>query len=172
MRALIDDLLAYSRIDTQGNEPTVVDMNLVMATVLETLKTAIEESGAEVMMQPLPTIVGNEAQMVQVMQNLVANAIKFHGKERPKIEVWASDEGRNWVFAVKDNGIGLNTKYADRIFEMFQRLHTKEEYPGTGVGLAIAKKIVELHGGRIWVESDLGKGATFFFTIPKGGGGI
>ena len=104
--------------------------------------------------------------MMQVMQNLVANAIKFHGPERPIIQVTATPGTKDWTFSVKDNGIGLNVEYAEKIFQMFQRLHSKETYPGTGVGLAIAKKIVERHGGHIWVESEENKGATFFFTIP------
>lgn len=167
MRALIDDLLAYSRVDTQGRSFEPVDMNDVAAVVQKDLKEAIEEAQAQVVVGDLPTVVADQRQMSQLLQNLLANAIKFHGDERPTIEVSASDEYSYWQFSIKDNGIGLNTEYAARIFQMFHRLHAEKGYPGTGVGLAIAKRIVERHGGRIWVESEEGKGATFFFTLPK-----
>jgi light-regulated signal transduction histidine kinase (bacteriophytochrome) len=107
--------------------------------------------------------------MVQLLQNLVGNAVKFHGTELPRIDITVREDGQEWVFSVRDNGIGINPKYAERIFEVFQRLHTVKEFPGTGIGLAICKKIIEQHGGRIWVESEEGKGATFFFTLPKPG---
>ncbi len=168
MRQLIDDLLEYSRVDSQGKEFTPVNMQDVIDETLAILKSRIEESNVQVITGPLPVISGDETQMIRVMQNLIGNAIKFHGPEPPKICVSAS-EGRNeWTFAVKDNGIGLDMQYSDKIFQMFQRLHNKEEYPGTGIGLAVTKKIVERHRGRIWVESEEGKGATFFFTIPIG----
>lgn len=166
MRQLINDLLLYSRIDTQGKEMAPVDMEEVVSKTLILLKVPMEESKADIIVHPLPTINADESQMIQVMQNLIANALKFHGPERPVIKVSSTQGGKEWTFAVKDNGIGLNMQYADKIFQMFQRLHTKEEYPGTGVGLAVTKKIIERHGGRIWVESEEGKGATFFFTIP------
>ena len=166
MRQLIDDLLEYSRVDTQGREFAPVNMQDVVSKTLAVLKLRIEESNAQVITGSLPVISGDEIQMIRVMQNLIVNAIKFHGPEPPKICVSAS-EGRNeWTFSVKDNGIGLDMKHADKIFQMFQRLHSRSEYPGTGVGLAVAKKIIERHGGRVWVESEEGKGATFFFTIP------
>ena len=170
MRHLIDDLLAYSRLETTGKEFVPVNMNEVLESTVKVLKVPIEENKADIFVGPLPTIKADELQMVQLMQNLVGNAIKFHGPERPLVQITAKPGQRDWTFSVKDNGIGLNTEYVDKIFQMFQRLHTKDQYPGTGVGLAIAKKIVERHGGRIWVESEEGKGATFFFTIPNRAG--
>ncbi|HEY3419169.1 MAG TPA: ATP-binding protein [Methanomassiliicoccales archaeon] len=169
MRQLIDDLLEYSRVDTKGKEFTVVDMGEVLEDTIKVLKVPIDESKADIFVGPLPDIRADGTQMRQVMQNLVANAIKFRGPDRPMVHITANQGEREWTFSVKDNGIGLNVEYSDRIFQMFQRLHTKDKYPGTGVGLAIAKKIVERHGGRIWVESEEGKGATFHFTIPREG---
>ncbi len=172
MRELIDDLLEYSRIETKGRKFAPVAMNEVVEDVIKVLKVPIEESKAKIVVGPLPTIMADGTQMAQVMQNLLSNAIKFHGPERPIVHISASQAPREWVFAVKDNGIGLNMEHTTMLFQMFQRLHTRSEYPGTGVGLAIAKKIVERHGGRILVESEEGKGATFYFTIPKAGGRI
>jgi PAS domain S-box-containing protein len=171
MRLLIDDLLAYSRIDTQGKEFAPVAMNEVVEDVIKVLKVSIEQSKANIVVEPLPIIVADGTQMAQVMQNLLSNAVKFRGKERPIVHISATQGPREWTFAIKDNGIGLNMEHIDKLFQMFQRLNTREQYPGTGVGLAIAKKIVERHGGRIWVESEEGKGATFYFSIPKAGGG-
>jgi PAS domain S-box-containing protein len=167
MRQLIDDLLEYSRVETKGEPFALVDMNLVVATTLANLNVPIEENQAEIIVDSLPTIMADESQMAQVIQNLVGNALKFHSRKRPRVHISGVEGEREWTFAVEDNGIGLNMEYADKIFQMFQRLHTRDSYPGTGVGLAIAKKIVERHGGRIWVESEEGKGATFLFTIPK-----
>jgi PAS domain S-box-containing protein len=167
MKYLIDDLLAFSRVDIGGKEFVPVDMNTLVAKTIHLLKIPIEEGDAKVGADPLPTIEADESQMVQVMQNLVANAIKFHGASPPEVRISATVGAGEWIFAVQDNGIGLNLQYSDKIFQMFQRLHNRDQYPGTGVGLAIVKKIVERHGGRIWVESELGKGATFFFSIPR-----
>ena len=167
MKALIDDLLEYSRIDTQGQEFVLVDMGSVAARAIIVLKMCIDENQATIEVDPLPSVMADESQMVQLLQNLLNNAVKFHGKESPRIKVSATPGSGEWIFSVKDNGIGLSMEYSDRIFQMFQRLHTKEKFQGTGVGLAIAKKIVERHGGRIWVESEEGKGATFFFSIPS-----
>jgi PAS domain S-box-containing protein len=166
MRQLINDLLEYSRVETTGKEFALVNMDDVVSKTLSLLKMPIAESGAKIIVDPLPTIMADESQMMRVMQNLIGNAIKFRSQEQSRISISAAPGVREWNFSVKDNGIGLNMKYADKIFQMFQRLHTKEEYPGTGVGLAVTKKIIERHGGRIWVESEEGKGATFFFTIP------
>jgi PAS domain S-box-containing protein len=166
MRMLIDDLLDYSRVDTNGKEFACVDMNALVADTITLLKGPIEEVKAEIVIDPLPTVMADRSQIIQVMQNLLTNAIKFHGPEQPKIRISATPGSREWIFSVRDNGIGLDTVYVTKIFQMFQRLHTRDKYPGTGVGLAISKKIVERHGGRIWVESEEGKGATFFFTLP------
>jgi chemotaxis family two-component system sensor kinase Cph1 len=115
----------------------------------------------------LPTVLGDATQLIQLFQNLIGNAIKFHGNALPHVHISATSRGKEWEFAVRDNGIGLDPQYAQRIFVIFQRLHTKREYAGTGIGLSICKRIVERHGGRIWVESELGQGATFYFTVPK-----
>ncbi|MGD0818470.1 MAG: ATP-binding protein [Methanomassiliicoccales archaeon] len=167
MKELIDDLLEFSRIDIHGKHFDLVDMNTVVGRTIDILKIHIEENRAEIDIDPLPSVLADESQLVQVIQNLISNAIKFHGEEPPRIHVSATSGSGEWIFSVKDNGIGLNMEYTDRIFQMFQRLYTRDEVAGTGIGLAIAKKIVERHGGRIWVESEEGKGATFFFTIPK-----
>jgi light-regulated signal transduction histidine kinase (bacteriophytochrome) len=166
MRELINDVLAYSRVDSQGKKFVPVDMGEVVAKVLAILRVMIEDTKAEVNIDPLPTISAYESQMIQVIQNLIANALKFHGQDRPMIQISSSMGEKEWTFSIKDNGIGFEMKDAEKIFLMFQRLHSREEYAGTGIGLALTKKIVERHGGRIWVESMPGKGATFFFSIP------
>jgi light-regulated signal transduction histidine kinase (bacteriophytochrome) len=127
---------------------------------------AIAESGAIVAHDDLPQIMADSAQLVRLFQNLIGNAIKFRGKKKPKIYISARREGHDWLFSVRDNGIGIEPAYAERIFVVFQRLHTREEYPGTGIGLSVCKKIVERHGGHIWVESEPGHGSTFYFTVP------
>ena len=171
MQRLINDLLAYSRVGTRGKEFEPTDCTAVFDQALANLKVAIEESGAVVTRDPLPTVMADKLQIGQLFQNLIGNAIKYHGDEPPRVHVSAEQKGNEWVFSVRDNGIGIDPQYAERIFVIFQRLHTREEYPGTGIGLAICKKIVERHGGRIWVESQLGSGATFYFTIPMGNNG-
>ncbi len=169
MKHLIDDLLAYSRVSTRGREPVPTDCNVVLDHVLANLQIAIQDSQASVTREPLPTVQGDSVQLEQLFQNLVANAIKFHGDQPPEVRIAAKREGREWVFSVRDNGIGIDPKYFERIFVIFQRLHTREDYPGTGIGLAVAKRIVERHGGRMWVESEPGQGATFFFALPAQG---
>ena len=169
MRQLIDDLLEYSRVDTMGKDLAPTDMNAVVAKTLNILKVPIEEGNADIVVDPLPTVEADASQLEQVMQNLIGNALKFHGPERPRVLISVSPGTKEWIFSVKDNGIGLKMENVAKIFQMFQRLHTRGEYPGTGVGLAIVKKIIERHGGRIWVESEEGKGATFFFTISAKG---
>ena len=166
MQGLIDDLLAYSRVGTRGKEFTATDCNVVLARTLLNLKTAIDESGAQVTQDQLPTVPGDEFQLGQLLQNLIGNAIKYRGQGPAEIRVRCERDGEMWRFAVTDNGIGIDPEYTDRIFVIFQRLHTRQEYPGTGIGLAICKKIVERHRGKIWVESEPGKGSTFYFTLP------
>ena len=167
MKQLIEDLLAYSRVGTRGKEFQSVDSGASLDRALANLRASVESSGAKITRDALPAVLADGAQLSQVFQNLIGNAIKFRGEEAPRIHVGAQARDTVWVFSVKDNGIGLDTQYADRIFMMFQRLHNKAEYPGTGIGLAIVKKIVERHGGRIWVESEPGKGASFGFTIAR-----
>jgi PAS domain S-box-containing protein len=167
MKQLIEDLLAYSRVGTRGREFQPTDTGAALAKALLNLRAAQEASGATVTHDELPTVVGDGQQLTQLFQNLIGNALKFRAGEPPRIHVACEKRHDVWVFTVKDNGIGLDPQYADRIFMMFQRLHTKAEYPGTGIGLAICKKIVDRHGGRIWVDSRPGHGCTFGFTIPR-----
>jgi len=171
MQGLIQDLLAYARVDTRGRPMAPTDCEEVLETALANLKVAIGEGHAVVEHEHLPTVKGDSVQLAQVFQNLIGNAIKFHGKIEPKVHIGADRQNGEWVFQVKDNGIGIDPKNFDRIFVLFQRLHTRQEYPGTGMGLAICKKIIERHGGRIWAESKPNEGATFFFTLPAENGG-
>jgi light-regulated signal transduction histidine kinase (bacteriophytochrome) len=166
MQTLIQDLLAYARVDTRGRPLEPTDCERVLESVLANLKLAINESHAVIEHEPLPTVKGDVVQLTQVFQNLLGNAIKFHGSAPPRIHIGARRNRDEWFFYVKDNGIGIDPKNFSRIFVLFQRLHTRQEYPGTGMGLAICKKIIERHGGRIWAESKPGEGTTFFFTIP------
>jgi light-regulated signal transduction histidine kinase (bacteriophytochrome) len=167
MQALIEDLLTYSRLGTKGKPLAPTDCAAVMATVLRSLHVAIEESGARIECGDLPVVQGDEAQLAQLLQNLLANAIKFRAGPAPRIAVRAVADGACWRFDVEDNGIGIDKEYSERIFEMFQRLHSRNTYPGTGIGLAICKKIVERHGGRIWVDPSARQGTTFSFTLPR-----
>jgi PAS domain S-box-containing protein len=167
MQRLINDLLTYSRISTRGKSPQPTDSHTVLGEALRNLQAAIEESGAMVTNDDLPTVRVDPSQLLQVFQNLIANAIKFRGECPPRIHVAAQDQGREWLLSVRDNGIGIDPQFADKLFVIFRRLHTRQDYPGTGIGLAICKRIVERHGGRIWVDSELGKGSTFYLTIPK-----
>ena len=167
MQALIDDLLTYSRLGTKVKPLQPTDCGAVMETVRRLLRMAIDESGAQLQYAALPMVMGDAAQLTQLFQNLIANAIKFQAGQPPQIAVRAEPEGEFWRFEVQDNGIGIAPEYFDRIFVMFQRLHSRSTYPGTGIGLAICKKIVERHGGRIWVESAPGQGTVFKFTLSK-----
>lgn len=171
MQRLINDLLAYSRVTTQGKVFERVDCGQILEDVLSNLRLAVEESQAVVTHDALPVVTADGGQLGQLFQNLIGNAVKFHGAEPPKVHVSAELRSNEWRFSVRDNGIGLDLRYAERIFVIFQRLHNREEYPGTGIGLALCKKIVERHGGRIWVESESGRGATFYFTLPVVGQG-
>ncbi len=166
MGQLIDDLLAYSRISTAKKEYTLVDLNIVLKKVIATLSLDIKKTKAEICIDELPSVSSNSIQMEQLFQNLISNAIKFSKDEILQIKVSAAKEQNEWVFSVSDNGIGISHEHNHKIFDMFQRLHPRSTYEGTGIGLAICKKIVDLHGGKIWVESESGKGSTFYFTLP------
>jgi PAS domain S-box-containing protein len=170
MKQLIEDLLAYSRVGTHGKEFRPTECEAVLKKALVNLRAAIEASGAAVTHDPLPTVDADEVQLAQLFQNLIGNALKFKGAETPRIHVGVTQQADGWEFAVRDNGIGIDPQYFERIFMVFQRLHGKGEYPGTGIGLAICKKVVDRHGGRIRVESQPGHGATFYFTLPNKGG--
>jgi PAS domain S-box-containing protein len=166
MQQLINALLDYSRVGTRAKPLEPTDCEAVFNNAVANLKVAIKETDAVVEHDPLPTVVADATQMVQLFQNLLGNSVKFHSDKRPEIHVGAQRNGSEWIFSVRDNGIGIDPKYFERIFIIFQRLHGRGEYPGTGIGLAICKKIIERHKGRIWVESQPGNGATFYFTIP------
>jgi light-regulated signal transduction histidine kinase (bacteriophytochrome) len=170
MQTLINDLLAYSRVGTQGKPFAPTDCNRVLQMAQDNLARSMAESDATVTRGPLPTVPGDEVQLIQLFQNLLANAIKFRGQEPPRLQVSAEHQGSQWVFAIKDNGIGIPPEHQERIFMIFQRLHHRSEYPGTGIGLALCQKIVARHGGRIWVESRPGRGATFYFSLMEGEG--
>jgi two-component system, chemotaxis family, sensor kinase Cph1 len=157
-------------VGTRGREPAPTETQAVFDEAVGNLTVAIEESGAQVTADPLPAVTGDHQQLVQVFQNLIGNAIKFHGDQPPRVHVGAAESNGEWVFTVRDNGIGIDPNYFDRIFVIFQRLHGKDDFPGTGIGLALCKKIVARHGGRIWVDSAAGDGSTFHFTIPIQGG--
>lgn len=169
MQRLINDLLSYSRLRYSELPMTEIDCNKLLGRVIESMGLTIKEANASVIYDNLPVVKGYEINLMQLFQNLIGNAIKFHGNEVPKVHISAKKNNGDWLFSVKDNGIGIEPQYYDRIFMIFQRLHRKDEYAGTGIGLAICKKIVENHGGRIWVESEPGKGSTFYFTILTGG---
>ena len=165
MQRLINDLLAFSRLGRQDEPLAPVDCGQLLATVQKNLERPIRESGAVLEIAPLPQVLGVASRLTQVFQNLVANAIKFHGQKPPRIEIAATPKGDEYIFSVRDHGIGIEPQYFDKIFIIFQRLHGKKDYPGTGIGLAVTKKIIEHHGGRIWIESSPGAGTTFFFTL-------
>ena len=167
MKQLIEDLLAYSRVGTKGKEFKPISMEAPLKRAITNLRAAIEESGAAVTWDPLPNVDGDEVQLAQVFQNLMGNALKFRGQAVPRIHVSATEQNAEWQLTIADNGIGIEPQYFERIFMLFQRLHTMGEYPGTGIGLAICKKVVERHGGRIWVASTPGEGSQFHFTLPK-----
>ncbi|MBN1484285.1 MAG: GAF domain-containing protein [Chloroflexia bacterium] len=165
MQQMIRALLTYSRVNTRGQDLVSSDAGLILERALRDLGLAIEESGAQITHDPLPTVLADPIQLSQLLQNLLNNALKFRGQDPPQVHISARREGDDWLFSVRDNGIGIPLEHSERIFEIFQRLHTREEYPGTGIGLALCKRIVERHGGRIWVESTPGQGSIFYFTL-------
>ncbi|GJL58270.1 MAG: hypothetical protein NPIRA03_11270 [Nitrospirales bacterium] len=167
MQTLIQDLLKYSRIQARELNPVPVNAEEVLNEILEHLRMALEDQQASITHDPLPIILTDRSHFQHLLQNLITNAMKFHGPNRPHIHLTAKEGGNEWIFSVQDNGIGVGPEYFERIFLPFKRLHTREEYVGTGIGLAICKKIVERRGGRIWVESESGAGAKFSFTLPK-----
>jgi light-regulated signal transduction histidine kinase (bacteriophytochrome) len=169
MKSLILDLLAFSRIGTKGKPAEPTDCEEIVDQTVKNLRAAISEAGAVITYAQLPAIRADDTQLLLVFQNLIGNAIKFRRDEPPQIHVSAVKNKNEWIFSVKDNGIGIESRHLDRIFVIFQRLHKRSQYDGTGMGLAIVKKVVERHGGRVWVESEPGMGSTFYFTIPKKG---
>ncbi len=167
MKDLIDDLLVFSRFNTQAKEFELFNMDTALNGVLSYLQPVIQMNHAQITHDSLPQVMGDSSQIQQVLQNLLTNAIKFHGDQPPLVNIFLKDSEDEWTFGVSDNGIGIDPRYHEQIFQVFKRLHTRDEFEGTGIGLSICKKIIERHGGRIWVESELGKGSTFYFTIPK-----
>jgi light-regulated signal transduction histidine kinase (bacteriophytochrome) len=172
MQRLINDLLEFSRVSTRGRRLEATDANEVLGTVRANLSAAIEDAGALVTNGELPSVMADRTQLGQLLQNLIGNAIKFRGATSPHVHIAACERADEWVLTVTDNGIGIAPEYFDRIFVIFQRLHAAADYPGTGIGLAVCKRIVERHGGRIWVESQPGNGTTFSFSIPKLNGAL
>jgi chemotaxis family two-component system sensor kinase Cph1 len=170
MQTLIDDVLAYSKVDVKGIECALTNVEESLTQAIANLRGRITDTQAEVTYDPMPTLVADSTQLMQLFQNLLGNAIKFRRADvPPRIHIGVERTEDSWRFTVQDNGIGLDPQFGDRIFVIFQRLHTRDEYPGSGMGLAICKKIVECHRGQIWVESALGEGANFCFTLPVGG---
>ncbi len=167
MQQLIEDLLSYSRLTTRGKALTWTQSETACNTAIRNLQESVKDSNAVVRVGSLPEVFADAGQLTALFQNLIGNAIKYREQRSPEIQVDARLRGQEWVFSVQDNGIGIEPQYFERIFQMFQRLHSRKDYPGTGIGLAACKKIVERHGGRIWVESRPGEGSTFFFTIPE-----
>jgi PAS domain S-box-containing protein len=166
MQALIEGLLSFARVGTRAKELRPTDSQAVLGRSLQSLDMSLREANATVTNGALPMVAADESQLEQLFQNLIGNAVKFHGQDTPQVHISAQRNGKEWIFSVKDNGIGIEPQYQGRIFVIFQRLHPRTVYPGTGIGLSICKKIVERHGGRIWVESAKGRGSTFHFTMP------
>jgi light-regulated signal transduction histidine kinase (bacteriophytochrome) len=167
MSKMISDLAAYAKIGTHTREFTPADLEEILKQVKASLNKSVEESNTEITHDPLPQIDGEETQLAQLFQNLIGNAIKFRKKDvPPRVHISSELKEKEWLFGVHDNGFGISPEFHDRIFVIFQRLHTREEFAGTGLGLSVCKKIVERHGGCIWVESQTGQGSTFYFTLP------
>ena len=171
-QALVRDLLSLARLDSQAKPFSAVSLQAELRSSLQLLREPIARSAAEISHAPLPSVLGDAGQLGQLLTNLIGNALKFCGPHAPKIHIDVQRAGPNWQFAVRDQGIGIEPRFFERIFVMFQRLHLRSEHPGTGIGLAICKRVVERHGGRIWVESAPGAGATFYFTLPRPGSAL
>ncbi len=167
MKQLINDLLVYSRVNTATKEFAPTDLEEVLQNTVKNLQVVIEENQTEITHDRLPTVIADDVQMGSLFQNLIGNAIKYHGEEVPRIHIGVSDHRHEWQFSFKDNGIGIAPQYFERVFVIFQRLHSRDAYSGTGIGLSVSKRIVERHGGHIWIESQPGQGSTFYFTLPK-----
>jgi signal transduction histidine kinase len=166
MRVLINDLLTYSRVGTQGKNFAPMDCELILGQTLAGLQVAIQECAARVTHDPLPVVNGDDIQLGQLFQNLIGNALKYHNGNAPTVHIGCQRRDNDWLISISDNGIGIDPRFAAKIFVIFQRLHNREQYPGTGIGLALCKRIVDRHGGKIWVDSEPGKGSTFYFTLP------
>jgi light-regulated signal transduction histidine kinase (bacteriophytochrome) len=167
MKELIEGLLAYSRVTRTHHEVAPVAAASAVEAAMRHLQSGVRETAAEIVCRDLPWVMANQAQLTQLFQNLIGNALKYRSEERPRIEIAAQEDGgAMWQFSIRDNGIGIEPQYFERVFSIFQRLHTRDEYPGSGIGLAICKKIVERAGGTMWIESQLGQGSTFHFTLP------
>ena len=170
MQKLVKGLLNFARIGRGNLQFKEIDGSIVLKQAIANLKVVIEEEAVQIHCEDFPIISGDELQLTQLFQNLIGNAIKFSKKGKTShVYILIKEENQQWVFSVRDNGIGIELEYLQKIFEIFQRLHTQDDYPGEGIGLALCKRIVESHGGKIWVESEIGKGTTFYFTIPKKG---
>ena len=167
MQGMIEDILAYSRITTKAQPLAPVDSATALQEALDRLASRIAETGAEIDAKPLPAVMADRSQLVQLFQNLISNSIKFCKDRAPRISVQAAHEAGRWRFSVSDNGIGIAPEYREQLFVIFRRLHTQREYPGTGIGLAICKRIIERHGGQIGIDSAAGGGAVFWFTLPE-----
>ena len=167
MQSLIHDLLIYSRVGRQSQYFEQTDCEEVLDRALSNLQLLMEETNTHIYRDSLPTVMADKSQLIQLFQNILNNAIKYRREDPPNIKIGVRSEDDYWLFWIKDNGIGISPQYFERIFLIFQRLHTRQEYPGTGIGLAICQKITQRHQGKIWLESELGKGSTFYFTIPK-----
>jgi light-regulated signal transduction histidine kinase (bacteriophytochrome) len=167
MRRLLDDLLSYSRVATEAHQFLPADANKVLEEALHNLRAAVDESGAQVTHDALPSVVCDATQLMQIFQNLVSNSVRYRSESPPRIHIGCVEESGAWKFHVRDNGVGIDPRHQERIFQVFQRLYAEHEIPGSGVGLAICKRIVERHGGQIWVESQPDEGSVFFFTLPK-----
>jgi light-regulated signal transduction histidine kinase (bacteriophytochrome) len=166
MQSLINDLLEYSRIGREGIKLQQTNTGLLVDQVVKTMRGQIIEKKATVTWEKLPTVNCMPTALSQIFQNLIQNALKFQREQSPEINIAAHKKGKEWIFKVQDNGIGIDAEYRIKIFDLFRRLHSREKYEGTGIGLSICKKIVDMHGGRIWVESTPGQGSTFYFTLP------